>query len=336
MHKRFTLFLVTTLFCATAAFFVYQQSTHIPGSTNKTYKRIALFSPATHPAMTEIEKGVKETMSKEGKQLYSFDSYNANGDKTLLRAQAEEMVIKKYDAIIPVGASCTQTIYELSSKKQSNTPIIFTAVEDPNMLGIDQSVYPITGITDVPNLQAQLEQLLEIKPAIKTVLLVYNPAGSPGLEKRKNTLEQLLNNQDITLKTVSVFNANEIMQKVPSHLENVDVVWIFTDHTTVAGLDSLITLCNKYQITLYASDLNSAKRGAAIAFGVSEYSHGQAAARKAFLILDQNNKASDIPISNLGHEMVLLINPTAAKTQNLEIPEDKLTVLMQQNKVEIT
>jgi putative ABC transport system substrate-binding protein len=332
MNKPFTISIAITLLLASAAFLIYQQSKK--GLSRLPTKRIAIFYPATHPAMTEIEQGIKETMQKDSNATYSFDVFNANGNKTLLHTQAEEIIGGNYDLAISVGAMCSQTLAEVARKRSSSTPLIFTAVENPGELGLSQANYPLTGVTSSLNLPAQLSALLEVKPTTKSILLVYNPAGSPGLERYKNELENLTRKHHVTFKAVAVYNSNEIMEKTAPQLKDVDTVMILTDHTAVTGLDALLKLAQQHGITLYASDLNSAERGAALAFGITEFTHGKEAAKQALRILENGIDPKQIPFSNVTEQSILKINEKTAASQGImsgvKIVGDALTTQTEQ------
>src|ERR1044071_8078030 len=122
--------------------------------------RIAIFEPASHPAMDEITQGFTETIKKNSSAHYTFDRYNANGNKTLLRAQAEDIIQKNYDLVMTIGTDPTRTMHELTTKKNLITPIVFTAVSDPIELGLiasrASSGNHITGIEEVHNFEDQL------------------------------------------------------------------------------------------------------------------------------------------------------------------------------------
>src|SRR5580692_7792331 len=76
-----------------------QQSTPACSApTSGTPRRIAIFEPASHPAIDEIAHGFQETLEKGGNN-YDFKIYNANGNKTLQRAQAEEICNGGFDLI---------------------------------------------------------------------------------------------------------------------------------------------------------------------------------------------------------------------------------------------
>jgi putative ABC transport system substrate-binding protein len=295
--------------------------------------RIALFVPAVHPAMAEIIHGFEETIHSLSGKKYSFDEYNANGNATLLRAQADEIVQHGYDLVFTVGAQCSQSIFELSKKRQSNMPQVFTAVDDPVEMGIVRSLtHPggmVTGTTDNMVYDKQIDALLHIKPDIKTMLLVYNPAQSRGFEKDREKLEKVLHAKHIALRTVAVAHQNEITQKVPSFLDGVDVLIIFTDHTTVAGIDSLITLCGRYGVTLFASDLNSGDKGAALAFGVLQKDYGVLGAKIAHRILEDKQSPASIAVRPL-EQLYLKINTKTMEQQGLHLSKETLAQLQKE------
>lgn len=290
--------------------------------------RVAIFEPASHPAMDEIAQGYIETIKKNSSADYIFKRYNANGNQTLLRAQAEEIVQQNYDLVMTIGADPSKTIYELTKKKKVSTPVVFDAVSDPVGLGIVASLSSsgnnITGVEEVPDYTDQLKKLLEVKPNTKNILLVYDPAIKAGIhEVWAHEVTHIAATMGIAVNYAQVFSTNEISAKVQPLLNNIDVILIFTDHTTVSGVDSLITLCNKYGITLYASDLNSGDKGAALSYGVLQYDLGVDAAQLTLTVLEQHKKPTDIPISRPQTKRLKINTKTMVK-QGLTLSDEQL------------
>ena len=330
MNKKHLFITIVVFLCVLIAaeyFFVKQKS------SKRSDYRIALFVPAVHPAMTEIINGFEETMRSLSNKKYSFDEYNANGNATLLRAQADEIVQGAYDLTFTIGVQCSQSLFELSQKRQSKMSQVFTAIDDPVEMGIVQSLtHPggmVTGITDSMLYEKQVEALLHVKPDIKTVLLVYNPAQNRGLEQHREELENVLRAKHIGLRAVAVAHQNEITQKVPHFLSDADVLMILTDHTTVAGIDSLITLCGRYGVTLFASDLNSGDKGAALSFGVLQKDYGVLGARLAYRILEDKQSPASIAVHPL-EETYMKINTKTMEHQGLHLSKERLAQLQKE------
>lgn len=293
----------------------------------KDRAQIALLYPASHPSMHEIEQGVKETLAQNGTKEYRVDVYNANGSKTLLRAQAEEILHKNYLCIITIGAACSQTIHALEKKKHTTIPHVFCAIDDPIKLGLVDSSRSeetvITGCTVQQDFEKQIDALLSVKPSTKNLLFVYDPTHGSGLEPVRRDLESTLKKRNIACKAVQVYHSNEMQQKVMPMLNDSDVVFVYTDHTVLSGIESLITLCNRYGIPLYTSELNSTPKGAALSFGVEQYSHGKTAATIALQIVEQNKKPSMIPIEPV-KDFIFKVNRKALEKQGLVLSQDDL------------
>ena len=320
MNNKTLLFIATLIITASTTYYFFKKQ-HQP-ITAFSY-RIAIFEPASHPAMDEIAQGFTDTITKNSKAHYTFDRYNANGNKTLLRAQAEEIIHNNYDLIMTIGADPTRTLHELTSKKNITTPIVFNAVSDPIGLGIiasrTSSGNNLTGIEEVHNYDDQLNKLLQIKPTTKNLLLVYDPVIKAGIhETWAQEVTELARKKGIAIHYAKIFHTNEIQSKVQPFMQNIDTILIFTDHTTVSGVDSLITLCNRYGVTLYASDLNSGDKGAALSYGVIQYDLGVDAGYVALKILDDKKSPQSIPIIEPTTKR-LKINTTTASKQGLNL-----------------
>ncbi len=317
--------------------YLFKQPTkHVP-STKKIGKnyRVAIFKPVSHPSLEQIEQGFVNTLNQESPLNISFTYYNANGDRSLMRSQAEDIVHNKYDLAFTIGAGCSKMVKEISTKKQLPLPIVFGAVADPVKMNIvaseKSSGNHVTGAKEGRDIPKQLALLMRLKPNLKRVLLVYNPAEDPQLEKDKQDVERILKNRNITFKALEVYQTNEILSKVKSQLNversaRPEVLLILKDNTMVSSLDALLRLCNRYQITLYASDLDSPDKGAALGFGVPEYSFGIAGAKKARLILEEKQHPSAIPISPVS-DYRLKINTSALEAQNLIIDKELLFII---------
>ncbi len=328
MKKYFLLFFSSII--VVIGIFVYHSYKNTSANNTPTY-RIAIFEPASHPSMDEISQGFIDTMQKNGLQHYAFTRYNANGNPTLMRSQAEEIIRQNYDLVMTVGTNTTKTMHELTTKKQLHTPIVFAAISDPVKNGIVASLSSsgnhVTGVQDAPQYEKQIEKLLSVKPTTKNVLLVYDPvAKGGGHEAEAQTITSLLHKKNISTHSVHIFHANEIQAKVQSLLQNNDVVMILTDHTVVSGVDSLITLCNRYGVTLFTSELNSADKGAALSYGVTEYDYGVETAQQALAILDQKQEPRFIPIT-IVNDTKLKVNSKTMNQQGIFLSEEQLTTI---------
>ena len=276
-------------------------------------KRIAILTPASHVSLEKVEKGFIETLEK-GSHFYEFVTYNAQGNKTLMRSEVEEICKSNFDLLLTIGTSTTQIATEVFLKKGITTPILFTAVNmNEDFVGNN-----VTGVKEILKLDEEINALISLKPNLSKLLLVYNPA-EPGLKKDHEEISNILKDKNISLQVVEVFQTNEIKSKVYPFMDGMDALIILKDNTVVSGVEILSKLCNEKQIPLMASDLDSPDRGAAFGFGVYEYDFGVEAALKAIQILEKGINPKEIPITPVSN-FKLSINREAAAKQGLEQP----------------
>jgi len=283
-------------------------------------KAIAILVPVSHPSLEQIVKGISETIEEAEPERYHFDVFNAQGSKILMRSEVEEMAQNNYDLVFAVGASSARMVKEVFKKKNNNTPIVFTCVNNPLELHLIESEENpggnMTGVTELLDFDQELASLLTIKPEVKKIILVYNPS-EPGLQKDRMKVESILDRHGIHLTPIEVFQANEIKSKVTPFMSEADALIVLKDNTVVTALDGLIKLCESYRIPLVASDLDSPDRGAALGFGVYEREFGVQAASKAMLILDQGIQPGNIPVTPVDR-FFLNINSEACLKQGIK------------------
>ena len=297
----------------------------VPLRSTASYK-IAIVMPVAHGALEEIKNGFIDALSQ--KLQNSFDVYVANGNRTLLRQQVEHVVSMDYDLVFTIATSAAVMVKDVCERRSKLIPIVAAAVDDPvgnNLIGSMQSLgNNMTVVASCDNFEEQIAMLQLLKPHLKRMLLIYNP--TPCFNKKKDEILKICAKKNITLHFVEIFNLNDLVQKVPMLLAGSDTILILKDNLVVLGIESLVTLCNKYGITLYASDLNSCNKGAALSYGVSEYQYGVEAARKAYAILHDGKKPIDIP-TTIVDDFKLRVNPQTMKMQQLQIDE-RLLFLM--------
>lgn len=291
-----------------------------------TRYQIAILQPVTHPALDEIRQGFIESFNQHATADYKI--FNANGDRTLLTAQANEIVHGHFDAVLSIATQPTLILKELCARSGCNTPIVGAAVNEPveNKL-IDSLAHAGSNIvvaTETDDLSTQLQLLQQVAPTIQKLLLVYNP--NPLSTERCQQIATYCTQHRLQLAQVAITNTAEIYNKVAPLLPGNDCVLVLKDNVVVGGIDSLITLCNKHHIMLYVSDLNSGQKGASLAYGVQECEFGIQAALLATKILIQQEDIQTLA-SAVVNQYTLQFNTSAIVAQQAPITPSLLQLL---------
>jgi putative ABC transport system substrate-binding protein len=275
--------------------------------------------------MEMIERGFIETIEGRYPGEYRFTTYNAQGNKTLLRSEIEEIAQGPYRLVLTIGTTPSQIAAEVFRKKDIAIPVVFTAVNHPLEMGIISSQdHPgglVTGVKEEVRYREAINAFLPYLPGLGKVLLVYNPM-EPGLQSDADEVTRVFKEKNIELEKVEVFNTNELRVKTSSRLDGVQAIMVLKDNTVVTGLDILCKLCLERKIVLLASDLDSTQKGAAMGYGVYEGDYGVAAAEKALTIMEESRSPGSIPVTSVVN-FSLKINYDTAERQGVVFSEEK-------------
>lgn len=330
MSMKLMLVLVSALLIV-PYFFAYKHETKEVARVIKQQKsvyRIAITMPVLHPALEDIKDGFLNTL-KDTVAVVA-DVFVGNGNRALMRAQAEEIITGEYDLVFAITTVCTLLIKEVAEQRGSKIPIIFGAADDPvgnNIVhSLESSGNNITGVTDSKDFDEQVALYRLLLPHIHSMLLVYNP--SPGLIKQRESLQLLCEQKGIMLGLCEILNVSELLTKIESQVHRYDAVLILKDNMVVSGVETIVQVCDRFKVPLIASDLNSVRKGAALAFGVHEGDYGVEAAYQAIAILRDQVLPKDIPVKIM-NSFKIACNESALRRQH--VPLDPLVLFVMKN-----
>lgn len=284
-------------------------------------KNIAITSIVEHPALDNIRKGVQDELSENGyinNDNIKITYQSAQGSSATAAQIAKKFVAAKPDVIVAIATPSAQSLVAATK----TIPIVFSGITDPVAAKLVKSWQPsktnVTGVSDALPLDKQIDFLKTMKPDLKTVGYVYSP-GEINSTTVLTTLKQELAKQGITIIGVPAQRTADVVSAARSLKGKVDLIYTTTDNNVVSAYEALVKVANESKIPLIASDPDSVIRGAIAALGSNYYNIGRQTGKVVIRIL-QHEKPGDIAIETL-KDNILIINPTAAKHQQFEIPE---------------
>lgn len=289
-----------------------------------SHRKVAIVVLTLRPSVETIIHGFTDTLEKEGPFKVSFRVYDPGSDRNLLRSHAEDIFNEQYDLVYSIGLQATTMLKEVSEPRNDQTPVVFSAVSTPVRFGLVKSLESsgnnLTGIFGDFDYSLYTNLLCRLKKNLHKVLIVYDPTGFGGTsEEWKRQIQEILEQQNILVKSVEVFKIDEIPQRVMPHLHNVDMLITLQDNTILNGIKHISKLCDMHGIPLVGANLEAISKGFGATFGVFSYASGMLAARQAIQILHKGIRPTDIPISDVGREWQLVLNSKAMKRQKFEL-----------------
>lgn len=292
-------------------------------------KAVLVTAIVEHPALDAIRDGVKDELKdagfEAGKNL-KWEYQSAQGNTGTAAQIARKFVGDQPDAIVAIATPSAQAVVAATK----TIPVVYSGVTDPVAAQLVKdwkaSGTNVTGVSDLLELEKQIDLIKRVVPKAKRVGMVYNP-GEANSAVVVKALKQLLDKSGMTLVEAAAPRTVDVGSAAKSLLGKVDVIYTNTDNNVVSAYESLVKVGNDAKIPLVASDTDSVKRGAIAALGVNYYDLGRQTGKVVARIL-KGEKPGDIA-SATSSKLELFVNTTAAQKQGVTLSADLIKAAKQ-------
>lgn len=293
-------------------------------ATAAEVKSVAVTAIVEHPALDSARDGILDALNeagyKQGENL-KWQYQSAQGNTGTAAQIARKFIGDKADVLVGIATPTAQAL--VAGTRQ--IPVVFTAVTDPVQAQLtpswEASGTNVTGVSDVLELDKQIELIKEIVPEVKKIGMVYNP-GEANSVAVVEAFKKLLPEHGLELVEAAAPRTVDVRNAALSLAGKVDVIYTNTDNNVVSAYEALAKVGNDTKTPLIASDTDSVKRGAIAALGVDYRDLGQQTGRIVVRILNGEAPGSIAPQTS--ENLQLFINVTAAEKQGVLLTEDLL------------
>ncbi len=283
---------------------------------------IGIAKIVAHPALDALEKGIMEEVTALIPKA-RFDLQNANGEPATATQIAQKFKMDKVTVAVGIA---TPTAIALANVI-TDIPLIYSAVTDPVAVGLvesfDKGGANITGTSDLPPVESQIDTLLLLKPSVARIGHVYN-AGEANSVTTAKKAQAYCEAKGLKFVSAVVSNSAEVSQALSSLVGRVDGIYLSTDNTVFSAISTVADLCLKNKLPLLSSDPSSAETVPVLAaVGFDYYQMGRATGRIVLDVL-RGKKTSDIPtyFAEDPKEQALVLNLDVAKELGIEVPQE--------------
>jgi putative ABC transport system substrate-binding protein len=282
-------------------------------------KSVAVTAIVEHPALDAVRDGVKDELKEEGFEAgknLKWEYQSAQGNTGTAAQIARKFVGDKPDVILAIATPSAQAL--VSATK--SIPVVYSGVTDPVAAQLVKdwkaSGTNVTGVSDLLELDKQIDLIKRVVPNAKRVGMVYNP-GEANSAVVVKALKELLAKSNMTLVEAAAPRSVDVGSAAKSLIGKVDVIYTNTDNNVVSAYEALVKVGNDAKIPLVASDTDSVKRGAIAALGVNYYDLGRQTGKVVGRIL-KGEKPGDIA-SATSSKLELFVNTAAAQKQGVTL-----------------
>ncbi|MBN9413028.1 MAG: ABC transporter substrate-binding protein [Candidatus Paracaedimonas acanthamoebae] len=289
----------------------------------QSLKVIAISQIVEHPSLEAVRQGIYDFLSQSGLEEgkdYKVIYKNAQGNMSINNQIAQQLSGMKPDVMVAISTPSAQALASVSHGK--NIPLVFAAVTDPLQARLIKDLNKpgdfISGVSDLPPLNAQIELIRELFPTAKKIGILYNPA-EVNSTKTISEFQDLAKKFEYEILLAPTTKSSEVLFSAQNLIGKVDILYIPQDNTVVSAISSLISLQYEKKIPCFTSDEVLVQKGAIAAVGTSYYEHGKQVGEIVFKFLE-NKKGVQIPIA-FPRNPQIYINYETAKNLDLSIPD---------------
>jgi len=308
MKKNFSILIVLTVFLVLVSSLAGAQE-----------YRIGISQFVEHPALDAAREGFITGLAEAGfsEDNIEFIEQNAQADFATAQSIAQQFKGENLDLILAIATPNAQAAANVITE----TPVLFTAVTDPEEAGIVESMERpggnMTGTTDMNPVAQQIELIKEFIPEITDLGVLYSP-GEVNSVVQVDLVKETTAEMGINLHEGTVSNSSEVSLAASSLIGDVDAIYVPTDNIIVSALPSVLNITNQNKIPVFASENGQVRQGSIATLGIDYNLLGIQTGKMAARVLNGADPAEMAVESS--DQLKLYLNKKAAENLNLEIP----------------
>lgn len=277
---------------------------------------IGIIQTASHPALDAARQGLVDELNAQLSGKVDYIISNAQGSVSSAQTIAQQMHSNKdIKAIYAIATPALQAIANIEHEK----PIIIAAVTDPAAAGIRHTQKNVCGVTDMIDMEKEVQMLRNLLPHVNTVALLYSNAEVNSL-KQVEQIKIELAKHSIKAIDVSVIQESDVPAAIQLACRKCDAIIAPTDNIIASSMELVANTAlqnKKPLITCYNQAVN---QGALASRGVDYYQCGKQAGSYAYQIMVQGKKSHEIGITK-PHSDTIIINNKTLQELDLQIPD---------------
>ncbi|MDR1569074.1 MAG: ABC transporter substrate-binding protein [Oscillospiraceae bacterium] len=285
---------------------------------------VGIIQFAPHPSLDNCTTGFILGLAEGGYiegETVEIDFQNAMGDMGSSDMQAKNMVAKGEALLVGVATPAAMSAY--AATKESGIPNVFVAVSDAVAAGIvETNEAPntnATGVSDVLNLEKQLELIRAFLPESKTIGILYT-TSEPNSITHLEQLRELAPQYGFEVDAIGVTGPSEVAAAAAVLAPRVDLINNFVDNNVVDNLSQVLRAADEAGIPVFGSEVEQVVNGCLATQGIDYVEVGRAAGKIAAEILNGDASPETTPVL-LVSDVTPAYNGLVAQKLGISLPE---------------
>lgn len=245
--------------------------------------RIAIVQPLTHTSLDQIRETIVKELNASGDKDIEILTANANGDGSALYNIISKYQAESVDMIIAIATSTAQTAKSVYIG--TDTPVIFSAVSDPNAAGmVGDDCANITGVSNNIPAAEIVKLIFNFQPDCKKIGFVYTSSEANSVSTIR-AAKAYCEAENIAYEEVSISNLSELQTAVETLItKGVDALYTGNDNSIASAMATYTDVAYSAGIPVYCGADSMVADGGFATIGVNYVQLGEQTAAMALRI----------------------------------------------------
>ena len=266
-----------------------------PAADGKTYT-VGVCQLVQHEALDAATQGFVDALTEALGDAVTIDVQNASGDSVNCGTIVNGFVSKGVDLIM---ANATPALTAAVSAT-ADIPVLGTSI---TAYGVALDIEDfngtvggnVSGTSDLADLQAQAQMILDWFPETKTVGLLFCSA-EPNSRYQIDEVRKVLEEKGITCEEFAFTDSNDVSSVTQKAADSCDVVYIPTDNTAAANTEAIANVLIPAGVPAICGEEGLCRGCGVATLSISYYDLGVTTGKMAAKILTGEADISEMPI----------------------------------------
>ena len=266
-----------------------------PAADGKTYT-VGVCQLVQHEALDAVTQGFVDALTEALGDAVTIDVQNASGDSVNCGTIVNGFVSKGVDLIM---ANATPALTAAVSAT-ADIPVLGTSI---TAYGVALDIEDfngtvggnVSGTSDLADLQAQAQMILDWFPETKTVGLLFCSA-EPNSRYQIDEVRKVLEEKGITCEEFAFTDSNDVSSVTQKAADSCDVVYIPTDNTAAANTEAIANVLIPAGVPAICGEEGLCRGCGVATLSISYYDLGVTTGKMAAKILTGEADISEMPI----------------------------------------
>ncbi len=294
-------------------------------SGDGTVYKVGIVNWMDHASLNQIVENLQAELDAKGEELgvtFEYADYydNAQADQTVLGQIGANMIADDVDIVVAVATPSASVM--MSALEDTDIPLVFSAVTDPVISGLVDSMDApggkVTGTSDALNTESIMNLIFAADPDCDYVGLLYDTAQDSSTQAIADA-KAYLDEKGIKYVEKTGSTTGDVQLAAQALIaEGVDAVFTPTDNTIMDAELSIYELFIDAGIPHYCGADSFALNGAFLGYGVDYANLGTASADMVVDILVNGADPATTPVQTFDNG-IATVNTETCEALGLDL-----------------